>query len=95
MSDPSVLMATITAAVLDGFTLSFTPVDADGTGLPTGVVVGVHHDRRGRVHGSTREVGFAELVLSGAADKLLSEAITDAVAPVVDSTLGDLRHHAV
>lgn len=95
MSGSTVLMETITAAVLDGLALSFTPADADGTGLPTGVVVGVRHDRRGRVHGSSREVGFDELVLSGAPDKVLSEAITDAAAPVVDAALDDLPPHAV
>lgn len=95
MSGSTVLMETITAAVLDGLALSFTPADADGTGLPTGVVVGVRHDQCGRVHGSSREVGFDELVLSGAPDKVLSEAITDAAAPVVDAALDDLPPHAV
>jgi len=95
MSGSTVLIETITAAVLDGLALSFTPADADGTGLPTGVVVGVRHDQRGRVHGSSREVGFDELVLSGAPDKVLSEAITDAAAPVVDAALDDLPPHAV
>lgn len=88
-------METIAAAVLDGLALSFTPADADGTGLPTGVVVGVRHDQRGRVHGSTLEVGFDQLVLSGAPDKVLSQAITDAAAPVVDAAPGDLADHAV
>lgn len=98
MSESTALMDTIAAAVLDGLALSFTPVDADGTGLPTGVVVGVRHDRRGGVHGSTLEVGFDELVLSGAPDKVLSEAITDAAAPVVDAALGDphdLQSHPI
>jgi hypothetical protein len=95
MSEPSVLLETITAAVLDGLALSFAPADADGTGLPTGVVVGVRHDQRGRVHGSTREVGFEELVLSAVPDKVLSEAISDAVAPVVEAALDDLVPHAV
>lgn len=94
MSEPTVLMETITSALLDGLALSFTPADADGTGLPTGVIVGVRHDRRGRVHGSTCEVGFDELVVSGAPEKVLGEAITGAVAPVVDAALGDLLLHA-
>lgn len=89
MSESTVLMETIAAAVLDGLTLSFAPSDADGTGLPTGVVVGVRHDRGGRVHGSTCEVGFDELVLSGAPEKVLGGAITDAITPVVDAAFDD------
>lgn len=95
MSDSTMLMEIIAAAMLDGLTLSFTPSDADGTGLPTGVVVGVRHDLRGRVHGSTREVGFDELVLSAVPDKVLSEAISDAMEPVVDAVLADQYARAV
>ena len=95
MSEPPVLMETITAAVLDGLTVSFTPSDADGTGLPTGVIIGVRHEHRGRVHGGTTEVGFEELVLSGVPDKVLSEAITDVTATVVDAALGHQAPSAV
>lgn len=95
MSEATVLMETITAAVLDGCTLSFTPADADGTGLPTGVIIGVRHDQRGRVHGSTREVEFDELLQSGAPDKVVTEAITDATATVIDAALADLLPSAV
>jgi len=95
MSEATVLTETITAAMLDGLTVSFTPSDADGTGLPTGVIVGVRHEHRGRVHGGTTEVGFEELVLSGAPDKVLSEAIADVTATVVDAALGDLAPSAV
>ena len=91
MSEATVLTETITAAMLDGLTVSFTPSDADGTGLPTGGIVGVRHDHRGRVHGGTAEVTFDELVLSGAPDKVISEAVTDVTATVVDAALGDPR----
>ncbi len=88
MSDTTVLMETIAAAMLDGLTLSFTPRDADGTQLPTGFTVNVRHDGRGGV-GSSSELGFGELVLSGAPDKVLTEAIVDTMQPVIDAVVDD------
>ncbi len=92
MSDTTVLMETIAAAMLDGLTLSFTPSDADGTRLPTGFVLGVRHEGRGGVHLNTCELGFGELVTSGAPDKLLTEAIVDTMQPVIDAVVDDGGH---
>jgi hypothetical protein len=95
MAETTVLMETIAAALLDGATLSFTPDDADGTRLATGVLVGVrHHGRGARVFGKTTAIGFEELLASGAADKLLTEAIIDTLEPVIDAAIHD-REHAV
>ncbi|MBW3603808.1 MAG: hypothetical protein KY460_02665 [Actinobacteria bacterium] len=95
MSDTSVLMETIAAAMLDGATVSFAPHDADGTQLPTGLIVGVRHDGRGgRVIGNTSVLGFDELLASGAADKVLTEAIVDTMEPVIDAAIRDREHTA-
>lgn len=89
MSETGDLMETIAAAILDGMTVSFAPRDDDGTRLPTGIVVGVRHGAPGRTHGSTREVGLSELVMSGAGEKVLTEAITDTIEPVALAALTD------
>lgn len=93
MSDTSVLMETIAAAMLDGVTLSFAPDDADGTQLPTGLIVGVRHGGPGsRVIGTTSVLSFDELLASGAADKVLTEAIIDTMEPVIDAAIRDREY---
>lgn len=88
MSD-NALLETIAAAVLDGMTVSFAPYDADGTQLPTGVVVGVRWPNGGQLYHNNALVGFGELSLSGAAEKMLVTAIDDTVEPVVTEALAD------
>lgn len=96
MSDTTALMETIAAAILDGATLSFTPDDADGARLPTGLIIGVRHQGRGtQVSSNTTPVGFEELMASGAAEKLLTEAIVDTMEPVIDAALRDREHATV
>jgi len=82
-----VLVETIAAAILDGITVTFSPADHEGTGLPTGVIVGVHHERGGRMLGSAREVEFGELSLSGAAEDVLTNAVEQTLLPVLDAAL--------
>lgn len=94
MADTTVLMEAVAAAMLDGVTLSFVPIDVEGTHLPTEFVVSVRHDVDGRTYGNTSRVGFSELVMSGTPDEVLAAAIVDAMRPVVDAALED-REHAV
>ena len=88
MGDSNILLETIAAAMLDGLTLSFSPVDTDGTALPTGVLVDAWHGDGG--HRASAEISFHELLMSGAADKVLSVAIGEAMATVVDATVDDV-----
>lgn len=94
MSDTTVFMEAVAAAMLDGMTLSFVPIDVESTHLPTEFVVSVRHEVDGRTYGNTARVGFSELVMSGAPDKVLAEAISAAMEPVVDAAIED-REHAV
>lgn len=95
MPDTTVLVETIAAAMLDGVTLSFTPDDADGTQLPTGLIVGVrYHGHGAQVFGATSPLGFDELLASGAPDKVLTEAIVETMEPVIDAAIRDGEHVA-
>lgn len=80
MVEDNTLLETIAAAMLDGITVSFTPVDTEGTGLATGIVVDAV---AGGGHRGAAEIGFHELLLSGAADKVLSVAIDEATSSAV------------
>lgn len=94
MADTTAFMEAVAAAMLDGMTLSFVPIDVEGTHLPTEFVVSVRHDVDGRTYGNSARVGFSELVMSGMPDEVLAEAISSAMAPVADAAIED-REHAV
>lgn len=85
----STLLEAIAAAILDGATLTFGPAEANGTSLPTGMVVGVRLDRSGRVYHNTGEVGFGGLSLSHAADAMLADIVNEIMAPVIHAALDD------
>lgn len=89
MADTTAFMEAVAAAMLDGMTLSFVPIDVEGTHLPTEFVVSVRHDVDGRTYGNSARVGFSELVMSGMPDEVLAEAISSAVAPVADAAIED------
>lgn len=88
MSD-NALLETIVAAILDGMMVSFAPYDADGTQLPTGVVVGIRGPGADHAHHNSTLVGFGELSLSGAAGRILIKAIEDTIGPVVEEALAE------
>lgn len=95
MSNSSLVEA-IAAAMLDGATLTFRPVEFDGTALPTGMVVDVRLDRHGRIYHNTTEVGFGGLSLSSAADQMLADTVCETMEPVIHAALdaddtGELR----
>lgn len=85
--DESALVELITAAILDGMTVSFSPEDTDGTSMATGIVVDVVHRGPAGCHRDTRTVSLGELSLSGAPSTLLRGVLEDAVEAVVDDAV--------
>lgn len=85
----SSLVEAVAAVILDGATLTFRPVEFDGTALPTGMIVDVRIDRHGRIYRNATEVGFGGLSLSGAADEMLADTVFEAMEPIIHAALDD------
>jgi hypothetical protein len=77
------LVETIAAAILDGMSVTFTPLPGDSTTSATRIRIGVRHERHGRVYENTCEVGLGELAVSDAADTMLADAVADTCRPGV------------
>lgn len=83
------LAQTIADLILESIEVTFTPVDHDGTAMPTAIRVRATLHHRGRVYTDTAEVGFGRLALADDATGLLVDALDGAAGPVRDAALAE------